>query len=155
MEGIMKPVITKTTENRGFTLIECVIAVAVCAILMLATISALIFARTKNEIEQERTRAHQIVTEWLEVNRFQLFTFTSTLAPQVIWGNNTTSTSDDTNGTLEVEVRNAATGAILTSTTMPNPAVMTRVEATITWKPRGVLGSGRTQRETVMTYKAP
>jgi type II secretory pathway pseudopilin PulG len=144
-----------TSNRRAFTLIECVFAMGICSVIALSTLSALSFAREKNELEQERTRAHQIVTQWLEVNRFNLFTWTSTQAPQVLWANSTATTSDDTNGTLEVVVTNPADGTILTSSTMPNPAVMVQIEATMTWHPRGSLGSGRTLRETVMTYKAP
>jgi type II secretory pathway pseudopilin PulG len=140
--------------RRAFTLIECVLAVGVCSVVALATLSGLSFARTKNELEQERTRAHQIVTQWLEVNRFQLFTWTSTEAPQVLWSNNSGAAQDDTNGTLEVVVTNPLDGSTVTSSTMPNPAVMVQIEATLTWHPRG-MNSNRTLRETVMTYKAP
>ncbi|HBF33246.1 TPA: hypothetical protein DDW35_01655 [Candidatus Sumerlaeota bacterium] len=151
----MNRVRTYSAGRRAFTLIECVFALGICSVIAVATLSSLTFARAKNELEQERTRAHQIVTQWLEVNRFNLFTWTSTLSPQVLWGNNSSATGDDTNGTLEVVVTNPLDGTILTSSTMPNPAVMVQIEATLTWHPRGAMGSGRTLHETVMTYKAP
>lgn len=136
------------------TLVECMIAVAIAAILVLATLSALAFARVQNSFAQERVRAHQIVSQKLEIERYHLFTWTGTGSQQTIWDNQTPGdTSDDTIGTLEIEVRDAATGAVYTSA--PNPATLLEIEATLTWNPRGPRLGNKTFRESAITYKAP
>jgi prepilin-type N-terminal cleavage/methylation domain-containing protein len=146
----MKP----TRKKRGFTLVECMLALAICSVLFLATLSALGYARTHNELEQERIRAHQIVSEYLEVERFRLFSWTQSESQQTIWDNGTPDdTSDDTLGTLEVAVRDPDTGAVLTMA--PDPARLVEIEVTLTWQPRVARLKGKTFRESVMTYKAP
>jgi prepilin-type N-terminal cleavage/methylation domain-containing protein len=139
--------------RRAFTLVECMVATAVCAIIFLATISLLGFARLSNEVEQERARAHQIVCERIEVERYKLFTWTAANSVQTIWDNGTPSNpADDIKGTLEVIIRDAKTGAVLAM--VPNPAVLVSIEATLTWNPPGSI-SGRTLRESAMGLKSP
>lgn len=141
-------------RTAGFTLVECLIASAIAGISFLGTLYVLAFARVHNEMEQERARAHQIVCQKLEVERYQLFTWTQSQSEQTIWDNGTPEdTSDDTVGTLELIVKNPATGEVLTAA--PDPAVVVEIEATLTWKVRGGRLSEKVLRETAMTYKAP
>ena len=141
-------------KTAGFTLVECLIASAIAAISFLATLYILAFARIHNEMEQERTRAHQIVCQKLEIERYQLFTWTHAQSEQTIWDNGTPDdTSDDTVGTLELIVKHPETCEVLTSA--PDPAVLVEIEATLTWTVRGGRLSGKVLRETTMTYKAP
>lgn len=143
----------KRSASSGFTLIECMISVAVAALLFLTTLGLLSYARVNNQFEQERARAHQIVSERLEVERYRLFTWTVSQSQQTVWDNNTPDDStDDTVGTLEVVVKDPKTGAVLTMA--PDPATLVEIETTLTWNPRGKFSS-RTMRETAMTYKAP
>ena len=137
----------------GFSLIECLFAVAVAAIMFLSTLALLGFARLHNANEQERTRAHEIVCQHLVVERHKLFTWTASARNQTVWDNGTRDDlTDDTIGVLEVIVRDPATGAIFTSA--PNPAQLVEIEATITWHPRGRM-AGRFLRETAIIYNAP
>ena len=118
------------------------------------TITLLTFARSQNEREQERLRAHQIVSEALELERYQLFTWTQSQTTRMIWDNATPDNpDDDTTGQLEVIVTDPETGAVLT--TAPDPARLVVVEATVSWTPRGARFAGETLRETVMTFKVP
>ena len=134
----------------GFTLIECMIASSIAAISFLGTLSLLGYARMHNELEQERARAHQIVSQKLEIERYKLFTWTESEVEQTIWDNGTPEdTSDDTVGSLSRIVRNPKTGEFLTSA--PDPAVLVEIEVTIEWRHRGT----QLMRETVMTYKVP
>lgn len=150
---ILRQTARSQSGRRAFTLVECMVATAVCAIVFLATISLLGFARLSNEVEQERTRAHQIVCESIEVERYKLFTWTSANSVQTIWDNGTPSNpADDIKGTLEVIIRDAKTNTILTSA--PNPAILVSIEATLTWSPPGSMSS-RTLRETAMGLKSP
>ncbi len=138
----------------GFTLIEAVIASGIAAFTILATLSLLGFCRMRNEIEQERARAHQIVCQKLEIERYQLFTWTQSGEEVTIWDNGTPADkSDDTIGKLEIFVTNAATGAVLTAA--PDPAVLLQIEATLTWRLRGGRLSETDLRETAITFKAP
>ena len=107
-----------------------------------------------DELEQERSRAHQMVCQKLEVERCQLFTWTHTNSVQTLWDNATPlDLSDDTTGTLKVIVKNAKTGEELTVS--PNPAVLVEIEATLEWFYRGGRLEGNSLRETAMTFKAP
>jgi len=129
-------------------------AVGIASIISLSTLSAIDFARTVNELELERSRAHEIVCQALEVERFELFTWTSANSTQTIWDNATPDNiSDDTTGTLSVIVRDPATGAMLTSA--PSPAVVVEIEASLSWHPRVGRLSGKTLTESVVTYKVP
>ena len=138
----------------AFTLIECMVAMAIASILFLATLSALSFARVTNEIEQQRCRAHQVVCQAMDQECAKLFTWTASNAMQTIWDNNTPDNpNDDTVGNLEVRVTDVATGTELTTTTVHDQLV--QVEATLTWSPRLSRLSHKTFRESAMTYKAP
>ncbi|MFW6255983.1 MAG: type II secretion system protein [Candidatus Sumerlaeota bacterium] len=141
-------------HQSGFTLVECIIAVAICSILFLATLSALNFARVHNELEQERNRAHQIVCQYMEEERFRLFSWTQSESEQTIWDNGTPeNTEDDTIGTLEVEVRDPETGAVLTMA--PNPARMVEIEVALSWEPRVARLKSKTLRESAVILKSP
>jgi len=138
----------------AFTLIECMIAVAIASVLFLATLSALSFARVINAVEQERSRAHQIVCQALDQESAKLFTWTASNSQQTIWDNNTPdNTADDTIGALDVRVTDVRTGTQITTVTLGDELV--QVEATLTWSPRLSRLSHKTLRESVMTYKAP
>ncbi|MBN1902140.1 prepilin-type N-terminal cleavage/methylation domain-containing protein [Candidatus Sumerlaeota bacterium] len=144
----------RTKTRRGVTLIECVIAMAITAMIVVSAMTLLGFARMQNELEQERTRAHQIVCQTLDLERYKLFTWTQSMSQQTIWDNGTPGDpSDDTFGTLEVVVRNPQTGEVLTQA--PNPATLVEIEATITWTHRGPRLENKSMRETVISYKAP
>ncbi|HUT26293.1 MAG TPA: hypothetical protein VM492_18335 [Sumerlaeia bacterium] len=137
----------------GFSLIECLFAVGVAAVVFLSTLALLGFARLHNANEQERTRAHEIVCQHVEVERHKLFTWTASARNQTVWDNGTPDNlTDDTIGVLEVIVRDPATGASFTSA--PNPAQLVEIEATITWHPRGRM-AGKILRETAIVYDAP
>jgi prepilin-type N-terminal cleavage/methylation domain-containing protein len=138
----------------GVTLIECIIAMTITALIMISTLTLLGFARMQNELEQERTRAHQIICQTLDIERYKLFTWTQSMSQQTIWDNGTSDdSSDDTLGTLEVIVRDPKTGQTLSAA--PDPATLVEIEATITWTHRGPRLEGKSMRETVITYKAP
>ena len=141
-------------SEAGLTLIECMLAVGIASIISLSTLSAISFARTVNELELERTRAHELVCQALEIERFELFTWTMADTVQTIWDNATPDdSSDDTTGTLSVIVRDPATGVTLTSA--PDPAVMVEIEATLSWHPRVGRLSGKTLSESVVSMKVP
>lgn len=119
----------------------------------IATISMLSAAQSENSIEQERARAHQIISEQMERVRFQLYSLVTAGQQVTVWDNGTPDdTADDTTGTLEVIIKDPESGAILNAA--PSPAKRVQIEVTLTWNPRGRLG-GHTLRETVMTYLAP
>jgi len=141
-------------KKRGFTVVEAMAASAIASLAILSTLSLLGFIRMHNELEQERTRAHQIVCQALEVERYRLFTWTKSDSEQTIWDNGTPQDpSDDTVGTLEVVVSDPSTGQVLTQA--PNPARLLMIEATLTWQSRASRVSDKIMRESVMTYKAP
>lgn len=141
-------------RTAGFTLVECMLSVAIVGITSSATISLLGYALMHNELEQERSRAHQMVCQKLEIERCQLFTWTRSNSVQTLWDNATPlDPTDDTTGTLTVIVKNAKTGEILTLS--PDPAVLVSIEATLEWYYRGGRLEGMLLRETAMTYKAP
>lgn len=141
-------------ENKGFTIIECLIASIVMGIMILASLTLLLAAKIHNEMEMERNRAHQIICQALELEKYKLFTWTESDSQQTIWDNGTPDDpDDDTIGTLEVIVRDPKTGTVLNEA--PNPATLVEIEATLTWNFRGGSMSRRVLRESVMTYKAP
>lgn len=135
------------------SLIEVLIAVFIVSIGMLATLSLLTWCRIHNDLEQERARAHQVVSQEMEQVRHELFTRVTAGQTITIWNNGTPDdTTDDTQGTLEVVMRDPDTGNTLL--TPPDPARRVEVEVTLSWSPRGRL-SGKTYRESVMTYLSP
>jgi len=143
----------KFINSRGFSLIECLIASGIAALAIIATLSLILYVRMSNEIEQERTRAIQIICQKLDVETFHLFTWTKTDSTVTIWDNGTPSDpNDDTKGTLEVVVRDPDTRTVLTQA--PNPARLVEIEVTLRWKHRGPRPVELLQ-ETVITCKTP
>ena len=137
----------------AFTLVECMIAVAIVAIGPLSILSILAWVRLHNDLEQERSRAHQIVSEAMENLRLELYTCLTAGDTVTVWDNGTPDiTSDDTIGNLEVIIFDPETNALLEKA--PDHAKRVGVEVTLSWNPRGRL-SGKTYRETVMTYLSP
>jgi hypothetical protein len=129
------------------------VAVVIVALVMTATLTLLIFSRIDNALEQERTRAHQVVTQEMERVAHELYTRVTGGRQVLVWDNGTPNDlTDDTMGTLEVIIRNPQTGAQLFAA--PVPAIRIQVEATLTWQARGSMAR-KTMRETVMTYIAP
>ncbi len=132
---------------------ECLFALAISSLSFMATASLLFYTKFHNEIEQQRARAHQIVTERLEIERFQLFTWTQTGDQVTVWDNNTPDNpDDDTVGSIFIVVRNALTDEILT-VAPSHPAFLVQVEATLIWAPK--TRPNRIMRETAMTFKSP
>ena len=142
-----------TSERQfAFTLIEAMVAVMITAIGMISALQLLTFSHVQNDLEQERSRAHQIVCEEMERLRHELYTRITGGTTVTIWDNGTPDdTTDDTVGTLEVIVRDTNGGAL---TAAPVPAVRVQVEVTLTWNPRGSRHTN-TFRESVMSYIAP
>ena len=139
----------------GFTLVECVIASAITAVAFLGTLYCLGLARMHNALEQERARAHQIVCQTLEIERYKLFTWSETDRVRTIWDNGTPENpNDDIQGVLDVIVRDSATGAELHKGDPISWEMLMEIEATIEWSPPG-RRSDKILRETAMTYKAP
>ena len=136
----------------GFTLVEAMITILIVAAASIGATQMAIFVRTQNDLEQERARAHQIVSEEMEWVRHTLYTHLRTGGTVVIWDNGTPENPDDnTEGLLEIIVRDPA-GNLVTHPSGQDVALT--VEVTLTWNPRGRLGA-RTFRETVMTRTAP
>mgnify|MGYP006306784877 CR=1 FL=1 len=141
-------------KDKGFTLVEVMLAVAIAGIAAMSTLGVLGFARLLNSQEQERARAHQIVTQAIEEENHRLFTYTTAGEEKTIWDNMTPGdTSDDTVGPLTLRVETAQTGAVLFNA--PDPAVMVKIEATLTWVTRGSKLQNKLMRESAMAYKVP
>ena len=141
-------------RQKGFTLIEVTFASGIAAIAFLSTISLLLYSKALNEREQERTRAHQIICEQLEVNSSDPASFLSSEAEQTIWDHGTPDDpADDTRGNLEVIVKDMKTGATLAPGT-PATENMLRIEATLSWHPHPRFRDSML-RETVVTYRVP
>lgn len=139
-------------RQAGFTLVEAAVASVITLLGMIGGLSLMTFNVMQNDLEQERSRAHQIVVEELERVRHSLYTRIRSGSAVTIWDNGTPADpTDDTTGTIEVIVRDATGGALVAA---PVPAVIVTVEVTLTWNPRGRL-QNKTYRETVMTYIAP
>lgn len=137
----------------GFTLIEVLVAVLVVSVSFTAVMTLLIFDSVCNNFEQERIRAHQIVSEEMENVRRTLYTRLTSGRTVTVWDNGTPAiTTDDTVGTLEVTVRDPKSGVQLTQA--PVPATRVQVEVTLIWHPRGS-NNNKTMHETLMTYIAP
>ena len=138
--------------RRGVTLLESIISLLIVALGFLSTTTLVVLSQTQNDLEQERSRASQIVSDRLERIQRDLYPFITPGSEITIWDNGTPDDdADDTLGTIEVVARDT-NGDLITSA--PNPAVRLQVEVTLTWNPRGRLG-GKTMTETVMTYIVP
>jgi type II secretory pathway pseudopilin PulG len=146
--------ITNRRNGTGFTLIEAVIASGIATFAILTILYLLAFLRLHNELEQETNRAFQIVTQAMDLERYQLFSWAQSYTVQTIWDNGTpTDPSDDTVGNLEIIVKDPKTGNVLTSP--PDPAVLVQIEAILTWTPRGPRLAKKLMRETAMSYIVP
>ena len=146
--------ITNRRNWKGFTLLEAVIASAIATFATLTILYLLAFLQLHNELEQETNRAFQIVTQAMDLQRYQLFSWAQSYTVQTIWDNGTpTDPKDDTVGQLEIIVKDPKTGTILTSP--PDPAVLVQIEATLTWTPRGPRLAKKLMRETAMSYIVP
>ncbi len=142
----------QSRRRRGFTIIEAVITVVLVTIGSIGALQMTVFLRTQNDLEQERARANQIISEEMERIRHTLYTRITGGTTVTVWDNGTPDNpDDDTIGTIEVTVRDPDGNLLMMA---PVPAVRVQVEVTLTWNPRGRL-SGRTFRETLMTYIAP
>lgn len=138
--------------RRGFTIVEAMITVLIITAASIGGIEMVVFVRTQNTLEQERSRAQQIVSSEMERLRHELYTHITGGSTVTVWDNGTPAdTTDDTIGTLEVIVHDPD-GNLLTEA--PVPSVAVKVEVTLTWNPRG-RRHGSTFKETVMTYIAP
>ncbi|MCE5230418.1 type II secretion system GspH family protein [bacterium] len=144
---------TRTFRSiRAFTIIEALVTVLIVTAASIGGIEMTAFVRTQNVMEQERSRAHQIVTSEMERIRNQLYTHITGGSTVTVWDNGTPDdTTDDTIGTLDVVVHDPA-GHLLTAA--PVPAIAVKVEVTLTWHPRGRRHDS-TFRETAMTWIAP
>lgn len=139
--------------RRAFTLVESLIAMGIVSLGVLGTLALITWALQHNADEQERARAHQMVSEEMETVRLQLFTRQTAGQSRTIWDNGTPDDeTDDTEGIIKVLMFDPETGASLTEA--PTPAKRIGVEVTLTWHPRGRL-SGKTYNETVMSYLVP
>jgi Tfp pilus assembly protein PilE len=137
----------------GFTLVEAMITTMIVFIGMLAIISLVQWCQISNGMEQERARAHQIVSQEMEQVRLQLYTRVTAGTTVTVWDNGTPDDpDDDTIGELEVRMRDPDTGYWLSSP--PSPAKRVEVEVALTWSPRGRI-SGKTLRESAMSYISP
>ena len=150
----------------GFTLIEATFAVMIVGLVFTATISMTTSAFLYNDLEQERSRAHQIVSEKLEEIQRDLYTYISPGRQVTVWNNGTPENpDDDTIGCMIVQARDGGGNLVVAA---PVPAVGLTVEVTLAWNPRGRLGGaggnanpcvalrdGKVMRESVMTYIAP
>ena len=143
-----------TRRKRGFSLIEVMITVAVVSIMFFATLSLIMTARMLDNLEQERARAHEIVTEELDRVRFALFSRVTGGDEVTIWDNGTPDNdTDDTEGVLSVTIRDQGGNTLAVT---PVPSEIVEIEVTLTWTPRGRVGSSsRIYRETVMAYITP
>jgi type II secretory pathway pseudopilin PulG len=140
------------TGKAAFTLVETLIASGILAIVMLGSMSLMTYSRIQNDLDQERARAHQIVTGQMERVKQMLYTQITGGTTLTVWDNGTPgNTADDTNGTISVQIRKLD-GTVVTAAPVPAEAV--QIEVTLTWNPRGRL-KGKTFRETAMTYVAP
>lgn len=144
--------IRRLYRRRGFTLIESVIAIVIVSLGAISTMSLLMNSRVHNHNEQERARAHQIVSEEMDRVRLELFSRITANETVTVWDNGTPDdTSDDVIGTLDVIIRDTDGNALAAA---PVPAQRMEVEVTLSWTPGG-RPSGRVMRESVMTYVSP
>lgn len=141
-----------SSARRGFTLVEAAIAIVIVALGSLSTLGLLAFTRLHNEEEQERARAHQMVSEEMERVRLELFSRVTAGNVVTVWDNDTANdTTDDTTGTMVVTMRDTA-GNLLNAA--PDPAERVQVEVTLSWAPRG-RRTDTTLQESVMSYVVP
>lgn len=146
----------RKTTTRGFTLIECMIAVGIASMLTIGTLSLLYLVRAQNEIEQQRARAHQIVSQKLEGERYLYHKYRIPSNTVTIWDNGTPyDPTDDTVGQMEIVIWDVRTHTLITGTVDPGTNNLVSIEATLTWSPRSGPAHNRTLHESVMAYAAP
>ena len=80
-------------KQQGFTLIELMIVVAITALGLVAAMRLLMYAYLKNDLEQERARAHQVVCEEMEWLRHELYTRITGGRTVTVWDNGTPTLS--------------------------------------------------------------
>jgi len=137
---------------RGFTLVEASLAIVIATVGSIATLGLLTFTRLHNEQEQERARAHQMVSAEMELVRLELFSRVTAGTEITVWDNGTPDDeTDDTPGTMIVTIRDAAGGLVNQA---PDPAELLQVEVTLTWNPRG-RRADQTLRESVISCIVP
>lgn len=148
----MKTKLRSTPLRRGFTLVEAALAIVIVTLGSIATLGLLAFTRLHNEEEQERSRAHQMVSEEMERVRLELFTRVTAGDVVTVWDNDTAGDpTDDTTGTMVVTMRDTAGNLLATA---PDPAERVQVEVTLSWSPRG-RRADTTLQESVMSYVVP
>ncbi len=145
-------IIHPPVAQRGFTLVEAAIAMVIVSLGAISTLGLLAFTRLHNEEEQERSRAHQMVSEEMERVRLELFSRVTTGTNVTVWDNDTADdATDDTTGTMVVTMRDTGGNVINVA---PDPAARVQVEVTLNWSPRG-RRADQTLQESVMSYVVP
>lgn len=148
----LKSIIHALWPPRGFTLIETVIAIVIVSLGAVAMYSLLTFTRLHNEEQQERARAHQIASAYMEQFKSQLFSTALAVEDEQLWDNGTPEDpSDDTLCNVDVALRDAD-GNLLVS--FPPNAERVQVEVTVSWHPRGRRGD-QTLQESLMSFIVP
>lgn len=136
----------------GFSLIEAVIAVIIVTTGSISTIQLIATTHLQSELDEERARAHQIVSQELELIRSELFARLRPIEAVTMWDNGTPDDlEDDTVGTITVVMRDI-NGNELAGSPVTDERI--EIEVTLEWSPRGRL-SGMTLSETLMTYVTP
>lgn len=139
-------------RSRGFTLIEATIAIVIVTLGSISTLSLMTFTRLHNEEEQERARAHQIASEYMERVKAELFSATMAFDDVQLWDNGTPEDpADDTTCDVTVTLRDSD-GHMLVA--FPPKAERVQVEVTVAWHPRG-RRSGQTLQESLMSFIVP
>lgn len=139
-------------QTSGFSLVEALIGIFVVVLGSTSTISLLTFIRLHNTEEQERARAHQMVSEEMDNLLGELFPQIEPSQSVVIWDNGTPDiATDDTPGTMTIEVRDGDNNVL---SSVPTPWEKVQVEVSVSWNARGRRADA-VRHESVMTYVAP
>src|SRR5687768_631898 len=102
---------SRSRPLNAFTLVEIMIAVVVVSVGVAATFSMFTFSHLQNALEQERSRAHQLICQKMEEVRQDLQTRITPGTQVTVWDNGTPdNNTDDTVGTIAVIVRDPKTG---------------------------------------------
>lgn len=150
--NLKRKTLFSSRRTSGFTLVEALIAIIIATLGAISTLTLLAFTRLHNEEEQERSRAHQMVSQKMEEIRYELYTAITPGEDVVLWDNGTTDdTTDDTPGVLTVKMWDADGNELAAA---PVEAQRIQVEVTLSWNPRGRRAE-QTLQESVMTYIAP
>jgi type II secretory pathway pseudopilin PulG len=137
---------------RAFTLIEATIAIVIVTLGSISTFSLMMFTRLHNEEEQERARAHQIASAYMERVKAELFSATAGFEDVQLWDNGTPEDpSDDTACNVAVTLRDSDGHMLVV---FPPQAERVQVEVTVSWHPRG-RRSDETLQESLMSFIVP